>query len=112
MSNRILGAIALAALASLTLGATPAHAGGLSMSSCLGNALFGAQSNCVQIWNEGLRNPNVVNVPGPRNDQEFAEAQARERRWLARCKPIARSDEYGVSRYIYAARGCEFGVID
>ncbi|MET0443263.1 MAG: hypothetical protein ABWY35_04815 [Pseudorhodoplanes sp.] len=41
--------------------------------------------------------------------EEVAEARERDRAWEARCRPILRQDAYGVSRYLYAAPGCEFG---
>jgi hypothetical protein len=31
---------------------------------------------------------------------------------MDRCRPSVRQDRYGVPRYHYAARGCEFGVIE
>jgi len=54
--------------------------------------------------------PNVRAVPRPLGEEEKAQAAARERRWLAQCQPEIRRDPYGVARYIYAARGCEYGV--
>jgi hypothetical protein len=41
--------------------------------------------------------------------EEVAEAREREKAWEARCRPTLRQDAYGVSRYVYAAPGCEFG---
>jgi len=43
-------------------------------------------------------------------DEEKAQAAARERKWLAQCQPAIRRDPYGVARYQYAARGCEYGI--
>lgn len=34
---------------------------------------------------------------------------ARDANWVARCKPTIKADRYGVSRYSYAAKGCEWG---
>ena len=50
-------------------------------------------------------------VPGPRTDQEEAEFVDRDQKWMARCHPVIKQDQYGVSRYHYTASGCEFGVI-
>ena len=44
-----------------------------------------------------------------RDPQEEAESAERERQWEARCRPVVKQDQYGVSRYQYAAPGCEFG---
>lgn len=33
----------------------------------------------------------------------------RDRLWMARCKPRLVFDEHGVSRAVYAARGCSYG---
>lgn len=41
--------------------------------------------------------------------EEAAEAREREKAWEARCRPTLRQDYYGVSRYVYAAPGCEYG---
>lgn len=43
---------------------------------------------------------------------EDAQVQERDRKWMARCRPIMRQDELGVSRYYYAAPGCEYGRIE
>ncbi len=39
-------------------------------------------------------------------------SRERDRKWVERCKPVMRQDAYGVSRYVYAARGCEHGRIE
>ena len=44
-----------------------------------------------------------------RERAEQAAAAERERRWLARCRPVVQQDQFGVGRYRYAAPGCEFG---
>lgn len=41
--------------------------------------------------------------------EDAADARERERAWEARCRPALRQDVYGVSRYVYAAPGCEYG---
>jgi hypothetical protein len=48
-------------------------------------------------------------APDPR---EEAAALERDRKWLARCRPQLRADQYGVSRYVYAAAGCEHGRLE
>jgi hypothetical protein len=49
-------------------------------------------------------------VPQALGDEERAQAAVRERKWLAQCHPVVRRDPYGVARYQYAARGCEYGI--
>jgi hypothetical protein len=44
--------------------------------------------------------------------REEAAALERDRKWIARCRPELRSDRYGVSRYVYAAPGCEHGRLE
>jgi hypothetical protein len=36
----------------------------------------------------------------------------RDAQWEAACKPTFRTDKLGVTRYIYAREGCEFGRTD
>ena len=37
------------------------------------------------------------------------ESLARDRKWLAFCKPVVVKDRYGAERYVYDKPGCEFG---
>ena len=53
--------------------------------------------------------PYVRIVP-PLDAAAAARSAERERRWADRCHPTIVPDRYGVSRYRYAAPGCEFGV--
>jgi hypothetical protein len=91
-------------LSAMTL--TTVYAGGVGNLSCVGGA---GGVNCVGQWGPG-GDPNVRAVPKPLDDEDKAQAAARERKWLAQCQPLLRRDPYGVARYIYAARGCEYGV--
>src|SRR5262245_25345129 len=104
MSRRKALMVTSAALALLM--APPAQAGGIEATSCV--RTFGSFS-CVTRWGPAV-DPNVREAPGPRDEREQAEAAARERQWLARCRPTVRYDQYGVGRYWYAAPGCEHGV--
>jgi hypothetical protein len=86
---------------------TTVYAGGVGNMSCVRGA---GSLSCVGQWGPG-GDPNVRTVPPkPLGDEERAQAAARERKWLAQCQPEIRRDPYGVARYIYAARGCEYGV--
>lgn len=82
---------------------TPAAAGGYDALSCSGTFFF---INCFRRWD--FYPPERL-LPDP---AEQAAAAERERRWLARCKPVVEQDEFGVGRYHYAAPGCEFGRTD
>ena len=53
--------------------------------------------------------PHIRHYTPPRDEQLEKEAAARERKWVARCRPVLWEDSYGVSRYQYAIPGCEFG---
>ncbi len=101
---RLVRGAAAVVVSALTL--TSVYAGGVGNTSCVGSA---RGYNCVEQWGSG-GDPNVRAVPRPLGDEERAQAAARERRWLAQCQPEIRRDPYGVARYIYAARGCEYGV--
>lgn len=98
------GLVALAILA-LPLMLSPARADGVRSRSCVG---AGDSYTCVTSWRYGAKDSNTAAGPAP-TPQELAESRNRERRWLARCRPVVRQDAFGVPRYHYAAAGCEFG---
>jgi hypothetical protein len=86
---------------------TSAQAGWIKITRC--TTTFSGFS-CTTRW--GAIDPYVQSVPGPRDAQEEAEFLERDRKWVARCRPVIKQDRYGVGRYHYAAPGCEFGRID
>ncbi|MFN3347565.1 hypothetical protein [Pseudorhodoplanes sp.] len=65
--------------------------------------------NCVQQYRYAPRNDNAAPSLREPSAEDVAELRDRERRWADRCRPQLRADMYGVNRYVYAARGCEFG---
>jgi len=94
------------------IGAASAQTSGVVTTDCLyghnGGYRHGVGGvSCVQIWHDGLVNPYVIHVP--KSDEETARAAEHERLWKARCRPVIRQDQYGVSRYHYAAPGCDLG---
>lgn len=89
------------ALAAMGLTVPPAQAGSVDTLSCIRSASF---FTCVRQWDRP-----VAGRIGPPDPREQAEADERERKWLARCRPQIRQDGYGVGRYHYAAAGCEYG---
>jgi len=64
--------------------------------------------SCVEIRHE-LTNPYVIHVQPQQSAEDARAVNERERLWRARCRPVAKQDAYGVSRYAYAAPGCEYG---
>jgi hypothetical protein len=93
----------------LIAGSFPARADGARSTSCVSTR---GSFNCVTTWRGGLGDAHITHVPGPISDQEDTESRERDRLWQVRCKPVVRQDEYGVPRYRYAARGCEYGRLD
>jgi hypothetical protein len=67
--------------------------------------------SCQRIFRTVRKNPHVIDVPQASGDQ-LAAAEARDRRWVAHCRPTIRQDAYGMPRYSYAAAGCEYGRLD
>jgi hypothetical protein len=122
-STRI--AAALGALALLLLPAAPSPARAQSIllpivpspaweetaitRNCVGTR---GSPSCVTTFRRFNPTPHVTRVPTPIAEQEVSEHRQREKRWEELCKPTIRQDQYGVSRYYYAARGCEFGKLD
>lgn len=91
----------------LSIGAlTPAGAGSVSNSGCVGSW---SSYSCAQISGEG-GNPYVRLVPEPLGESERGQLAARDRRWLDHCHPVVQYDRYGVGHYRYAVAGCEFGI--
>jgi hypothetical protein len=95
-----------AALILSVLALTPARAGSVTNSGCVG---LWANYNCAQVSAEG-GNPYVRLVPEPLGENERGQLAARDRRWVDHCRPVVQYDRYGVPRYRYSAAGCEFGV--
>jgi len=85
---------------------TSVYAGGIGTLNCVGGR---GSVSCVGQWGPG-GDPNVRTVPKPLGEDERAQAAARDRKWLAKCDPVIERDRFGVARYHYAARGCEYGI--
>jgi hypothetical protein len=101
-------AVAVQALVVVTT-TVGARADSTTVFSCVGaGGFFHGASNCVKIRREGPSQAGILHAQPP-SPEELAEARERDRKWRAHCRPVLRQDEYGVSRYYYAARGCEFG---
>lgn len=61
---------------------------------------------CTEVVATPVAFPRIISLGKSANG---SAAQERYRRWIARCHPVMKQDAYGVHRYQYAARGCEFG---
>jgi hypothetical protein len=102
-------AATVVSLSGLNLGGSTlsaAHADGLAVGSCVGSRY---SITCVSRWG-AAGNPYIRQVE-PETEAEKALRADRDRKWEQRCQPLVYQDRYGVPRYEYAARGCEFGVI-
>ena len=110
LTSEITGSAAFA-LVSLSLAVVPSPTRAESMinDNCVGTR--GLQS-CVTMFRKPNPNPYIIRVPTPISEQEMADHRQRDKLWEERCKPTIRQDEFGVQRYVYAARGCEFGKLN
>lgn len=90
------------------LGSAPAQADGWRHTSCLRSA---GAATCTSRWQRDVGVSSQY-LPWRVDLRETAASAEREHKWLARCRPIATQDQLGVSRYKYAAAGCEFGKTD
>jgi hypothetical protein len=99
------GGVALLLL--LAAAIEPVLAGGAGALTCFRTR---GSVSCVAQWGAS-RDPHIRQIPGARDAEEDAAIAEREKRWVARCRPVVRQDQYGVGRYHYAAPGCEYGVM-
>jgi hypothetical protein len=104
-----LTALALLALSIMAAPARSEPGEGTYTSNCYRT---GRTESCVATFRRGNFHPNVINVPAPTNADDIAAAEARDRRWVERCRPVIRQDHFGMPRYSYSAAGCEFGRLD
>lgn len=108
MTTRLALTIALTAFALGGTGA-PVTAQGFT-DTVVGSCIFsGGAVHCVRQFRYGDRgNSGILSLREP-SPEDVAESRERERRWVERCRPQLRPDALGVNRYVYAARGCEYG---
>lgn len=105
VSRMLTGGVMAFAVLATPIGLVPARADGAAAVSCVGTR--GAIA-CAANWGPRV-DAHIRRYLPPRDEQLEREAAQRERRWVARCRPVLKEDRYGVSRYEYAAPGCEFG---
>ena len=101
MLKRWMSLAGLAAALMLPVTTLPAAADGTRSTNCV---FAGRSLSCVTNWQH--REPSAPKAP---TEQELAEAREREQRWEAHCRPYIWQDEFGVRRYGYTERGCEYG---
>jgi hypothetical protein len=107
-SSARLSAAAALSVAILGLILSAAYADGIVVGGCVGQ---NSTLNCVARWGDPT-DPYVRKVPEPVDDAERQRSAEREHKWEARCRPQIAQDYFGVPRYVYAAPGCQFGVIE
>jgi hypothetical protein len=86
-----------------------ARADTLYTGSCVGSR---GSVNCVgtrRAMDPDAGVSKVIKVRAPETSADAAESATREQRWANRCRPQLRQDQYGVSRYYYAAPNCDLG---
>lgn len=66
-------------------------------------------ASCVRQFRYNDPGNNGIKQYVEPSAEDVADARERDRAWEARCRPALRQDVYGVSRYVYAAPGCEYG---
>lgn len=99
----------LAACASIVLlvATGDAHADWIRNSGCVASS---GMASCTTVWRKTRGgHPSVIHAAPLLSEQDEREALERDRKWIARCRPLIKQDYHGVSRYHYAAPGCEFG---
>jgi hypothetical protein len=85
------------------------------LASTVDAGAFIASTDCTFGRGFGGCTTTVVPTPhaGPRIIRVTPSADTeRDAQWEVACKPTFRTDKLGVTRYIYAREGCEFGRID
>jgi len=92
-------------IVALFAGAPPAFAGSLVSTRDCSYSRFYGHSSCLST---------LTYVPSPYRDPEQermdAIAQAKQdEKWEAFCKPTFKTDQYGIRRASYAAKGCDVG---
>jgi hypothetical protein len=96
----------VAALVALTMGAAKAD---VLRSHCTYNQYSGYVCNSSYGPEGGGYTPPPEKLTKKQAATEAAEQKAKEERWLAFCKPQRVVDNEGVTRLLYAEKGCEFG---
>ena len=105
----IVYALAILALPAMTGSAFAQRVTDTVVGSCV---FSGGLSHCVRQYRYGDAGATGIKTLREPSPEDAAENRERDRKWVERCKPVVRQDAYGVSRYVYAARGCEHGRIE
>jgi hypothetical protein len=106
----VAGLVALPAM--VVIGAsTGAVAQGRRTDTITGSCVFAyGTASCVRQYRyNDAGNTGIKQYGEAAAEEAAAESRERERLWVSRCRPALREDALGVSRYVYAAPGCEYG---
>ena len=110
MSRRVIVyALALSAWPAMTQAAFAQRVTDTVVGSCV---YSGGLGHCVRQRRYSDEGAAGVKASGEPSAEDAADIRERERKWVERCRPVVRQDAYGVGRYVYAARGCEYGRFD
>lgn len=100
-----------AIILALGMGVAPAGADSAARmaDTIIDSCIFsGGISQCIQQHRHS--GGGMARIIPVRNVGEPSRADTeRDRKWAERCQPQLRRDAYGMGRYVYAARGCEYG---
>jgi hypothetical protein len=70
------------------------------------------RSNVGDIIRQNMLRPPsaaIIQMPKGTSQQERAESEERDRKWVEFCEPKLRRGEHGVMYYVYKHRDCEYG---
>lgn len=105
----IVYALAVLTLPTMTRAAFAQHVTDTVVGSCV---FSGGLSHCARRYRYGDAGATGIKTSREPSPEDVAENRERERKWVDRCRPVVRQDAYGVGRYVYTARGCEYGRIE
>ena len=109
----VAGLVALPAMVMIGT-ANEAMAQGRRTDTVTGSCVFAyGTASCVRQYRYNDAGNTGIKRYGEAAEEAAAESRAesreREKLWVSRCRPALKEDAHGVSRYVYAAPGCEFG---
>lgn len=105
----VAGLVALPAMVMIGT-ANNAMAQGRRTDTVTGSCVFAyGTASCVRQYRYNDAGNTGIKQYGEAAEEAAAELREREKLWVSRCRPSLREDVHGVSCYVYAAPGCEFG---
>ncbi len=108
-TTKVAGLVALSAIV-LVGAAGGAAAQGRRTDTVTGSCVYAyGTASCVRQYRYNDAGNTGIKKYGEAAEEAAAESREREKLWVSRCRPSLRQDAHGVSRYVYAAPGCEYG---